>query len=362
MKSAPSLDVAEIAERLRNLLAVVPIASGVNTRDGDVGFRGEVDAAFDLNVSGKAWTLLAEINSSGQPRHVRDAALRLRRALETDHARTYGIIVAPFLSAQSQEILRSEGLGWMDLAGNSRISFGGMHIEIEKTQRDPFTTKRAQQSLFAPKSARVLRAMMTNPGPWKVTELSARAGVSLGQVSNVRRLLLDKEWAEVDPAGGLRLRQPGAVLDAWRDAVRPPEVAMRAYTTLHGSELDSQMRELFGRAQLAGAQVLLAGHSVARRLAPFARISGEFFYADANGIELIKHHLRTSPADRGENITVFQVPDDGLWAEALNRPQGMHSAGLVQTYLDLWSTGERGREAAEHFRRELLDPSLVTAT
>ena len=195
-----------------------------------------------------------------------------------------------------------------------------------------------------------------------MTELAEHAGVSLGQVSNVRRRLLDQEWAEIDPSGGLRLRQPGAVLDAWREAARAPVVATRAYTLVHGKEIDTQLRLLFVQARLLDARVVLASHSVARRLAPFARVAGEFFYADDKGLNLIERHLKLAPTEKGENITVFHARDEGLWAEALDRPQGMRSASLVQTYLDLWTTGERGREAAEHFRRELMDPRLASAS
>jgi len=352
----------DMGDRLRTVLANAPNAEVISVREEPSDLREQIDARVDLRVASKSWTLLLETKSSGQPRHVREAAASLRRALASERGQAYGVFVAPFLSAQSQEILRSEGLGWLDLAGNTRLSFGGLHIEIERAQRDPFATKRAQQSLFAPKSARVLRAMLADRGPWKVMDLSEHAGVSLGQVSNVRRLLLDKEWAEVDPAGGMRLRRADAVLDAWREAARPPVVVARAYTVAHSKDLDTQLRLLFGRAPLEGARVLLAGHSVARRLAPFARVAGEFFYADDKGLDLIERHFKLAPTDKGENITVFSAPDDGLWTESIDRPQGMKSAGLIQTYLDLWSTGERGREAAEHFRRELMASYLVSDT
>ena len=355
-------EAPEWAERLREVLAKVPIVSAVEIRDTRTHQRDPVDAEVNLTIGDKGWVILVETKASGQPRYARDAAARLSRAVAATGNNAYGVVVAPFISPQSRELLREEGVGWLDMTGNSSLSFGGIHIETDKTQRDPFVTKRAQQSLFAPKSARLLRVMLEHPGPWKVADLSKRANVSLGQVSNVRQQLLDKEWAEVGPAGGLRLRRPAAVLDAWREAVRPPTVAARGYTLVHGKEMDTQLRLLFGRAEIEAAHVLLASHSTARRLAPFARVAGEFFYADDKGLDLITRHFSVAPTDKGENLTVFEVPDDGLWLEAIERPQGMRSAGLIQTYLDLWASGERGQEAAEHFRRELIDPNLAVTT
>jgi hypothetical protein len=61
----------------------------------------------------------------------------------------------------------------------------------------------------------VLRVLLQGPlRPWKVTELSESARVSLGWVSAVRQQLLAREWA-AEALGGLRVTKPGAVLDAW---------------------------------------------------------------------------------------------------------------------------------------------------
>ena len=124
-------------DRLREVLRHVPIVEVLAVRQESADLRELVDAEVDLKVANKVWTLLIETKSSGQPRHVREAAARLGRALAADRRRVYGAVVAPFLSAQSQEILRTEGLGWLDLAGNSQLSFGGLHIEIDKAQREP---------------------------------------------------------------------------------------------------------------------------------------------------------------------------------------------------------------------------------
>lgn len=50
---------------------------------------------------------------------------------------------------------------------------------------------------------------------------------------------------------------------------------IRGYTILHGHELDEAIEKAFEEAAHKGAKLLLASHSVARRLAPFVRIAGE---------------------------------------------------------------------------------------
>ena len=347
----------EVVERLRAILNGVSLISNVRG-EGLLPGGGRADIEVELDVHGQPWKLLIEEKSSGEPRTVREGAWQLRKALEGMPSNTYGLLAAPFLSTSSQEILREAGFGWLDLAGNCRLAFGSVHIEIAKTARNPFSTKRSLKSLFAPKSARLLRLMLASPGPWKVTDLAARAKVSLGQVSKVRQALLDKEWAIVEQGAGLRLRNPGALLNAWREVATPPEVASREYTLVHGKELDTQLRLLFGRAQLENANIQLASYSAARWLAPFARVAGEFFYADSRGADLLQRHFRLEPAAKGENITIFKPVDDAMWDEGIVISRDLRGASLVQTYLDLWTSGERGRESAEHFRRETIDPAI----
>jgi hypothetical protein len=358
--------VTSAAEQMRKILErVVPVFDvhrEAPLRDVEPSASKRVDLEIDLVVHGKQWKLLLQATSSGEPRFVREKLWWLQRALRGLPATTYGIVAAPFLSLESQDILRESGFGWMDMVGNCRLVFNGVHVEIEKAAKNPFVSKRSQRSIFAPKSARLLRMLLANPGPWKVSELAAQAGVSVGQVSKVRQALLEKEWAVAEIGGGLRIHRSGAVLDAWRDVARQPEVIFRGYTLLHGKELEAQLQKVFAQAQEARANLQFASYSVARRLAPFARVAGEFFYADSSGVEIIKQQLKAEPVTKGENIVIYGPVDERMWDEGIALSHNMHGTSLVQTYLDLWNAGDRGREAAEHLRREAMTSMIRVNT
>lgn len=361
-KITESAVVASVDQQIRQMLERV--ATPVMAVHREVPFRDvtsltgsaewRADLEIEIALRGLHWKLIVEATSSGEPRVVREKSWWLQHALKSLPAPSYGIVAAPFLSDASREILRESGFGWVDMAGNCRLVFDSVHIEIEKTTKNPFATKRSLHSLFAPKSARLLRLLLTNSKGWKVPELAERTGVSFGQISKVRQALLEKEWAVAEVGSGLRIHRPGPLLDAWREVTHRPEVVLRGYTLLHGRELNTQLHKLFERAQAEHVNVLLASYSVARCLAPFARIAGEFFYADSIGAEHIKQQLRVEVVTKGENIVIYGPPDEQMFDEGIALPNGLRGAGFVQTYLDLWSLGDRGREAADHFRREAM--------
>lgn len=350
-------------EPLTKLLATSPIVEDVAIDDAPAHEPSAgIDGEARFRIAGESHRLVIECKSSGQPRHVRAAMDQLGREQFRSSELTRGLVVAPFLSLDSRRLLAESGMGWLDLAGNARIAFPRFFMEVCMASRDPFATRREHRSLFSPKSARLLQLLLLRPQAWKVLDLASAAHVSAGQVSNVRKALLDREWARAETGEGFRLTRPDALLDAWRDdGVQAPALLKRAYTLQHGAALDSAMEQAFATAAASGARLRLASHSVARRVAPFARVAGEFFYADAAGLQLLEDTLQLVPTDRGENITIYQAGDDGLWMEPLALQGQMKGTGLIQTYLDLLASGERGQEAAQHWRREKITPLFKDA-
>lgn len=346
---------------LHALLEASPIIKNVVVDPVPRRMDGSYDGEVDFAIQGEAHRLIVECKSSGQPRYVRDAMSQLGPEIFRATGLTRGLVVAPFISPASRAMLASSHIGWLDLAGNARIVFPRFHLEINKADRDPFATKREQRSLFFPKSARLLKLLLHKPSTsWKVLDLASQADVSVGQVSNVRRALIEREWAHAETGEGFRLTQPEALLDAWRDdGIQAPSVALRGHTLKHGRALEAAIEQIFAEVAVQGSKVLLASHSVARRAAPYARVAGEFFYATPVAIALLKRHLEIAPTDKGENVTIFRPSDDGLWQETMDLAPKLQGTGPIQTYLDLLSTGERGREAAEHWRAERIKPLLA---
>lgn len=336
----------------------MPIVSDIEVID-ELG-RGEPDALLRVTTPQGTQLIQIEVKASGEARYIREASFILTDRMKL-HPGSYGVVIASYISPESRSILRQQHQGWFDLAGNCFLSFAGVHIDVEKASSNPFTTKRKQKSVFSPKSGRILKVLLTERAPLKGNEIASRAHVSQAQVSKVRETLIDREWAIADSTG-IRILKPLALLEAWREEREPPVLAAQGYTLYHGRALDTHLQTLFMKAATASfSTLLLAGHSVARRVAPFARIAGEFFYADAHGINLVQEFLRLTPTESGANIFIYEPEDDMMQLDSIAlAPQPIRGTGLLQTYLDLSAMGDRDREAADFLLTEKLGRMLTS--
>ena len=82
------------------------------------------------------------------------------------------------------------------MEGNALLVFDGVYIERSVPSK-PKPEARALRSIFTPKAAAILRALLREPNrPWRVIGLAASTNASLGHVSNVCKALLEREWAD----------------------------------------------------------------------------------------------------------------------------------------------------------------------
>ncbi|MBI4696755.1 MAG: hypothetical protein HY749_22330 [Gammaproteobacteria bacterium] len=353
--------VDQARAKLLELIARVPFISVsgqvVESASGAAG-GWRPDLSVSIDAGGASWQLVCDVKRDAQPRHVRGAALVLKDYVEragsvAGNGQRYPILIAPFISAASAGICNELGVGYVDLAGNCRLAFDGVYIE-KSTVENPFRSRRVQRSMFSPKSARLLRVLLAEPfRTWRVTELSERCQVSLGQVSNLRQRLLDEEWAVADRTG-MHLSKPRELLEAWSSVYRLDLAhSEAAYTLLHGESLEKALRALLAEAD-RGKHAVLASYSAGQWIAPFARTASAYFYADENGETIIREHLHLEPAGKGANVSIMRPKDEGVFLDRIEAASGIWCTSPIQTYLDLAAGGLRGVEAAEHLFNERI--------
>lgn len=310
-----------------------------------------IDLVATVRIAEQRQRLALEVKISGQPRIARTAAYRLARLREQAPG-LYGVFAAPYISPQTAEICTQEKLGYLDLAGNCRLTFGQIYIE-QTGMANPYAEKRDLRSLYSPKAARVLRVLLTDPRKaWRVQLLANEAAVSLGQVSNVKRLLEDREWLNGSEEGFL-LKEPGSLLAEWAANTNARQMAAENYYTLKDlAEIEAALAQACEKEGIAYA---LTGFSGAARYAPAVRYQRAMAYVGRD-LERIAEQLSLKRVESGANVTLYNPPDEGVLYGS--RPiDGICTASPVQVYLDLVGVRGRGEEAANALLEEVIKRS-----
>ncbi|MEA1928419.1 MAG: type IV toxin-antitoxin system AbiEi family antitoxin [Candidatus Auribacterota bacterium] len=302
------------------------------------------------NPEGKEYSLLVEVKSNGEPRMARMALQQLREKIK-NQSRSYGIFGAPYITEDTGELCQKEGIGYIDAAGNVSLSFGSTYIQI-KGNPNPYIKKKILKSIFAPRSSRVLRVMLSNPGKrWFVRDLAKEADVSLGQVSNVKKRLLDYEFVK-ERKKEFNLTEPEKLLQRWTENYSYGKSTGRNFYSLRPlRELEESFSRYCLNTGITYGFTLYAGAAV---IAPFTRYNRAYAYAP-DFSSPAREYLQLKEVKTGANLTILDPYDNGL-LYGLQNINNRYVVCDVQLYLDLKSFGGRGEEAAKMIFQKRLKP------
>ena len=309
-----------------------------------------VDFTLQIEFGTKKFKVATEVKNSGEPSILRRSAAWLKGLIaKTKH--DYGIIVAPYISGEGAAICRDLGVGFVDLSGNCLLSLDGLHIE-----RTGFTNKfrkpREIQSLFSPKSSRVIRCLLSDPKrAWTLKGLSTETGVSIGLIHRLAIALENNFFAE-KKLGAFKLEDPARLLEAWREEYYRRAPRWGRYVVKVGSVKES-LTKLRTAAAHHGVSYAFTGPSGASLLSSYLTPTVVHLYVDVLKNEFLEEIKADQVSSEG-NLLVRVVERENEFIGS-RRVKGIYVVSDLQLYLDLWAMGGRGQEAAEELRRERLN-------
>ncbi|MGD8847105.1 MAG: type IV toxin-antitoxin system AbiEi family antitoxin [Desulfobacteraceae bacterium] len=327
---------------LSSCLSNVPFLKAIDMKkESKEGADQMFDITARIELAERTIKLFAEVKSSGQPRIARQAVNQMLRCKEK-FPDAYFIFIAPYISPKSADICEYDGIGHLDLSGNCLLSFDNIFIQ-KKNYPNQFVEKRDLKSLYAPKAERVLRVLLCNPGKeWKIKELAAESAVSLGQASNVKRALFDRELVS-GKRGGFRLTDPAALLSEWADNYDYRKNEVHEFYSLK-SIVDLEIT-VAGYCNQRKINYALTGFSGAARIEPAVRYKKAMIHAvDLEKDDFLKLSLKKVKS--GGNLLLFTPYDDGIFYGS-HHVDNTRVASDIQIYLDLQSFRGRGEEAAQ---------------
>ncbi|MBL8024778.1 MAG: hypothetical protein JNL74_00110 [Fibrobacteres bacterium] len=305
------------------------------------------DFIIKTRVDDKPWNLICCIGANGQPLNIRNVANQVIRYKE-QWKNVYVIFIAPYISEKGAAICKEEGFGYVDFSGNGLVSFENVYIE-QHGQPNQQLIKRDLRTLYSPKAERVLRTILNSPEKaWLVKALATEATVSIGLVSNIKKLLTEREW--LVPGDELKLKSPGEVLKAWANNYDYRKNDIQQYYSL--ASVSETEAIIASACQSYKVNYAFTGFSGAARFAPMVTYNRVMVYAEKKFEDyLVSCGLKK--VESGANVMVYYPYDEGVFLGA-KQIDNTNVVSPVQLYLDLIGYKGRGEEAAQAIWERIL--------
>ena len=207
--------------RLRDLLGpgweIVPLGFGVpdppNLPSSDA-----MDLIFTVKDPGDTGSgpVLVEAKHDLTPRYVTSHLVPRVELIKRVQPGAAVLIVAPWLSPRTRDLLESLGYGYVDLTGNIqfRLARPGVVIRVQGDQRAPTPARSYARQLRGDKAGVLVRALVDVAPPYRATPLAKATRISLPYVTRLldtmesQALLTrqDKQIVDVDWRGLLQER------------------------------------------------------------------------------------------------------------------------------------------------------------
>ena len=306
------------------------------------------DAALLFQRNDLEKELLIELKTLGTPKRIREAVNQLL-VLLNEYPQSYGIVVAPYISTRSAELCKKANIGYVDLSGNFWIAFDSIFLNQENMP-NKFPTETSLTSLYAPKTERVLRVLLTYPYQvWKTKDLAEEADISMGMITHIRRRLEEEKWVNKREVG-FSLSHPDLLLMDWVGHYNfQNHERYEFYTMTPLNDAESRINEICNKSSVNSA---LTAFSAANHLAPMVKGQKSSIFVSQDVLEIARE-AGLKRVSSGANIDLIKPYDTGVFWNRY-QVQDIQIATPIQVYLDLKHMHGRGEEAAEFLLMEVI--------
>ncbi len=301
-------------------------------------------------LGGRAIRLVVEAQERVSPL----LAIGILRRMAESSVKGAPTLCTRIISERVAELCRTQGVSYLDEAGNCRLSAPGFFLQVEG--RKPVRAARqAEIDPFAIKSSRIARVLLGSPKRgWQLQELADEAQVSIGLVAKVKRALLDQAFVE-ERERHLHLRDPKGLLDAWATAYESSGERVAIYVMQKAGEAERRIARWCAEKAVRVALTDMAG---AWRLAPSVRYQQSTVYVeskdDVDVVNDLVEHLGARRVDSGANLVLVPPKDPYVFYQS-RKVDDIDVASPLQLYLDLRKQPGRGEEAAQEIlKREIM--------
>lgn len=283
-------------------------------------------------------------------------AWQLRREAE-ERPETPILLVAGETTAEARRILGEHGVAVVDGLGNAHIELPGLLLHLEGKGRPGGLGAEKPPTRLRGKAGLAAQALLLDPErAWQVRDLANTAQISAGLAHRVLARLEVEGILAAEGAGPnrvRRLRNATALLDLW--AEENVDRPRRTLGYLLAQTPQQLIKEVGRNLGSGGIDYALTGAAAASLVAPFVTAIpvAEVWVAAVAAPEQLYDAAHADPVTDGQNVVFLQAKDDTPLAFP-EKADGLWVANRFRLYADLLRDPRRGREQAEHLRREVI--------
>jgi hypothetical protein len=262
------------------------------------------------------------------------------------------VIAVPFMGEAGRKLCARDKISWLDLSGNAHIVAPGLRIHIEG-KSNKFITPGRPKDIFAPKSSRISRLLLSSPDKlYTQRELALEAGIDEALVSRVAHQFEREGLIVRNKMGEIKPSNPNLLLDAWHEVYSfKKHLLIQGFVAQRTS--DDVLRSVTSVFHHNNIPYAATGLTAAWLLTHFASFRINTFYLSDIPKQALLQELQFTRQDQGGNVWLVIPKDEGVFHKASER-EGIQCVHPVQVYLDLKGHPERAKEAAEALRQKYL--------
>jgi len=282
-------------------------------------------------------------------------AWQLRREAD-ERPETPLLLIAGETTAEARRIL-GHRVAVVDGLGNAHIELPGLLFHLEGKGRPGRGGTEKPPTRLRGKAGLAAQALLLDPErAWQVRDLANTAQISAGLAHRVLARLEEEGILAAEGAGPNRVRHltnATALLDLWTEEnVDRPRRTLGYLLAQTPQQLIKEAGRNLGRG---GIDYALTGAAAASLVAPFVTAIpvAEVWVVAVAAPEQLYEAAHADPVTDGQNVVFLQAKDDTPLAFR-EKTDGLWVANRFRLYADLLRDPRRGREQAEHLRREVI--------
>ena len=335
----------QIQDKLLRILENIPVLRNIdvyrsNNNMYDIKASAQIDFVESFNI-------ICEVIVKGEPQYIRNAInelIKTKNIMKQDSGNEYYLVIAaPYISENSSKICEEMGVGYIDLSGNCLLMYKSIYARVEGNP-NKYKESRSSKSIFersSIKSSIILRHIFQNiDKKWKVQELAELSSTSIGQVSNVKKFLEEREYITSGQHGSSLIR-PKDLISEWGKTYNvKPNSIYECYSISTIPQIEQKLIEMKDKSGIVYA---LTGFSGGVRYSPTVRYNKIHVYIPLQDIQESIELLECKKVTSGSNISII-VPYDPCVLIHTRNIKGNVVVSPVQVCLDLMGLKGRGEE------------------